>query len=91
VYMIQIAVAIVPAILVVAVDQVTKIAAVQFLADTPQQSASLVRFEIVHNTHAGLGRFAVPLGARAVAWTLSVSGGGRRSTLPTSRFAWVWD
>ena len=67
VYMIQIAVAIVPAILVVAVDQVTKIAAVQFLADTPQQSASLVRFEIVHNTHAGLGRFAVPLGARAVA------------------------
>ena len=71
-YMIQIAVAIVPAILVVAVDQVTKIAAVQFLADTPQQSASLVRFEIVHNTHAGLGRFAVPLGARAVAAGVAV-------------------
>jgi signal peptidase II len=65
--MIQIAVAIVPAILVVAVDQGTKFAAEQFLADTPQQSASSVRFEIVHNTHGGLGRFAVPLGARAVA------------------------
>ena len=65
--MFQIAVAIVAAILVVALDQVTKIAAEQFLADTPQQSASSVRFEIVHNTHAGLGRFAVPLGARVIA------------------------
>ena len=67
VYMLQIAVAIVPAILVVAIDQVTKIAAEQFLADTPQQSAPSVRFEIVHNTRAGLGRFAVPLGARVIA------------------------
>jgi signal peptidase II len=65
--MFQIAVAIVAAILVVAIDQGTKIAAEQFLADTAQQSASLVRLEIVHNTHAGLGRFAVPVGARVIA------------------------
>jgi signal peptidase II len=67
VYMFQIAVAIVAAILVVAIDQGTKIAAEQFLADTAQQSASSVRFEIVHNPHAGLGRFAVPVGARVIA------------------------
>ncbi len=66
-YLAQIAVAVVAAILVVAIDQVTKIAAEQFLADTAQQSASSVRFEIVHNTHVGLGRFAVPVGARVIA------------------------
>ena len=65
-YMSQIAVAIVAAILVLAIDQVTKIAARLLLTDTPRQSASPVRFEIVHNTHAGLGRFAVPVGARVI-------------------------
>jgi lipoprotein signal peptidase len=53
--MFQIAVAIVAAILVVALDQVTKIAAEQFLADTPQQSASSVRFEIVTTLTPGSG------------------------------------
>ena len=43
------------AILVVALDQVTKIAAEQFLADTPQQSASSVRFEIVTTLTPGSG------------------------------------
>jgi signal peptidase II len=72
-YILQVAVASVAALLVGAIDQATKIAVEQFLPDTPQRSAASVRLETVHNPHGGLGRFAVPPGARVIAAGLATA------------------
>jgi signal peptidase II len=72
-YLLQVAVASIAALLVGTIDQATKIAASRLLPDARRRSASPVRLQTVHNPQAGIGRFAIPREASVIAAGLATT------------------